>query len=319
MRCATNSIGLLRRRGVSDGGACLMAGPPLDGAGAVWQVELRGVAAGDGCDVGLDVDGPDWLGWAGGVRQSVADRPGGHGAIISGPAYLGERTITVPYLVRASTTAAALDAVAMLAAAWAPADNDVTLVVRTPWGALSYQGRPDRFAASSAHAITRGVIRPVGRFLVTDPAAYALEPPVTVGLGGTTGGLAFPHGFPHGFGSAVASTVDAVNQGTWQSAPVLVFAGGSGGLAGPRAEWDGGQIAFDIAISNGWYLVVDCAARTVMLSRSADDVSAGASRAGTMVRPGSSWPVVPPGGMSYRFGGVGAGTLTVRSRSAWLL
>lgn len=295
--------------------ADLTAGDLLDGP---FQVELRGVLMqAIGCEGPLVVtqvlDGfgvPD-------TRNQDVPKPQRHGLYAS-PQFLGGRSMFVAVAAFASSIAALMAAKADLGGAWAPVDfaTDADYVIplaftladaatkyvvfgkpmRAPWGYATLAR-----TYLSAHPF---VDEALCEFLATDPLVYGLDLRSAVAtLGTITGGHGWPHGWPHGWGTATPGSASCVNIGNQAVSPRVTIAAGTDTLANPSllnlTTGQAWQIA--ITLAAGDFLVVDFAARSVLLNGTSD-------RGNLVVRPPSEWWQLQPGTNVVQFGGTGTGS-----------
>ena len=130
-----------------------------------------------------------------------------------------------------------------------------------------------------------------------------------VGLATASGGWTFPWTFDWVFGAVSSGgSISAPNAG---SAPAPWVARFDGPLTNPSIshQEQGRTLTFQIVLAAGDFLVVDSAARTVLLGGTA-------SRYSTLVTP--NWFDLTPGANTIRFGATaGSGTLTFSYRDAW--
>jgi hypothetical protein len=146
-----------------------------------------------------------------------------------------------------------------------------------------------------------------------DPLRHGVEVRTAAcGLPRPGPGVGFPLGFPVFFGDPVGGALGLANEGTAVAWPVWTI---TGPCTQPviRNDSTGQRLAFGLRLLDGETLVVDVAARTVLLGGSASRRSA--------LLPRSAWFGIPPGGMAVGFDALDpaeAGTLTVSWRDAWI-
>ncbi|MFE7509757.1 hypothetical protein ACFU8I_00725 [Streptomyces sp. NPDC057540] len=266
----------------------------VDSAGVAWRLqELQGWDSAE-------------------VRADTQQREADHGAWPS-PVYLGERPITAAGVIEAADRASLDDAMERLRSAVALTDTLLVVYESTPKqavvrrsGKLVMTYVTDRIASYS--------------LMVTapDPRRYAtvLQSDETM-LPITTGGLAPPITPPVVIVStSVSGVIDAANEGTIETRPVLVI---DGPVDSPRilAQMPDGTVRFltySQSLGDGEQLVIDTDAHSVILN---GDVS----RRRFLSTP-TGWPVIPAGsGVSFQFTAASYSSgakLTARWRSAWI-
>lgn len=115
-----------------------------------FQFELRTTLFGFGTDINLDDRVP--IRGLGVPNATTADTPYRHadGAFASDD-HSAARTLSLPFKIVKSTTAAAFAALATANTAWSPAINDLPLYFRLPsWGKVYVNGRPRGLAENLA-------------------------------------------------------------------------------------------------------------------------------------------------------------------------
>ncbi|MFG3488561.1 hypothetical protein [Streptomyces sp. NPDC047972] len=266
----------------------------VDSAGVAWRLqELQGWDSAE-------------------VRTEMQQREADHGAW-SSPVYLGERPITAAGVIEAADRTSLEDAMERLRTAVALTDTLLVVYESTPKqamvrrsGKLVMQYVTDRLASYS--------------LMVTapDPRRYAteLQSDDTL-LPVTTGGLTPPVTPPVTIVStSVSGVINAPNQGTFETRPVLVI---DGPVDSPQilAQMPDGSVRsllYSQSLGVGEQLVIDTDAHSVILN---GDVS----RRRFLSTP-TGWPVIPPAAMvAFQFtaGSYNSGAkLTARWRSAWM-
>lgn len=273
-----------------------------------WQLELNGVLLGPGTNYLLrDVD----LWAAPEVAPAETARAQAHG-MFAGRDWLRQRLVTASVaIVAQSTDAAEIVLRQALTAAWQPpSDGTPVPLVWMEDDAVKYRvvGKP-RLASPKVSPRMPAECR----FVCTDPRIYAnAESSASTGLATVSGGLTFAAAAPFVFGSAGAgSTMACTNAGTFPTPWVATF---TGPLVAPGLEHVGlgMSISFPSAsLAAGETLVVDSAARTVLLNGTASRYS--------WLSSTSRWFELQAGANSVRLSGSsGAGSVTLTWRSAWL-
>lgn len=273
---------------------------------------------------GVDSAGVAWAlatfdGWdSAEVRSEYTDREADHGSWAS-PVYLGSRPITLTGTVTAPDRITLESSLEQLRTA--AALSDTTLVVYELAGAkqatVRRSGKP-LFAYVTDRIATYSVL-----VTAADPRRYSttLQSGTTM-LPSTTGGLSFPATFPVTFSATtVAGQINAVNQGTSETRPVLTI---TGPVVAPTVSAlypDGTvkQLIYSLDLASGDVLAIDTDAHTVILNGNV-------SRRRFMT-VASGWPTIPaavngtPGAVTYQFQSStynATATLTAAWRSAWM-
>lgn len=285
------------------------AGDTLDGL----RADLGDIPLG-----GVDDSGVAWSlqsmeGWDSPEHRGDAQqREGDHGAWL-GPVYLGERPITLAGTITAPDRGVLDDAMERIRAA--AALTPTLLVVqesRPKQAVVQRSGKPlvqyltDRIASYSV-MVTAG-----------DPRRYSTDlQQASTALPSTSGGLTLPYTLPYTISATtVAGQVDAYNEGTFETRPVLTI---TGPVSQPRVygQMPDGSVraircTFDLL--DGDVLVIDTDMHTAVLN--------GNVSRRRFVSASQGWPTIPAGGtVSYQFwSGTYSATalLTVRWRSAWM-
>ncbi|MFG2826119.1 phage distal tail protein [Streptomyces sp. NPDC048434] len=285
------------------------AGDTLDGLRAdLGTIPLGGV---DGSGVAWSLQSME--GWDGSEsRSEMQQREGDHGAW-QGPVYLGERPITLAGTITAPDRGVLDDAMERIRAA--AALTPTLLVVqesRPKQCVVKRSGKPliqyttDRIASYSVMVTAE------------DPRRYSTDlQQGTTALPSTTGGLTLPYTLPYTISATtVAGQVDAYNEGSIDTRPVLTI---TGPVSQPRVYGqmpDGSvrviRITFDLL--DGDVLAIDTDMHTAVLNGNV-------SRRRFVSAP-QGWPTIPDGGaVSYQFRSAvysATALLTVQWRSAWM-
>lgn len=238
--------------------------------------------------------------------------------VIPGRDLKGGKTVTLTIDVYADSDAAFNTAVANLQTAFVyPTDVELPLTFTIPGlaGGNSAQinMRPRRIALPYASGWKSGRYgQAVVELFASDGAKVsAAETTSTIGLAASSGGFSFPVTFPLVFsGGGSLGIVTVTNSGNIPSHPRFRI---DGPVTNPkiRSETAGRELEFGMSVDTGEFLVVDVAARSVLLGGTA-------SRYSTMTA--AEWFDLTPGSNEIRFTGSSAGspTLSIYSRSAWL-
>ncbi|MEV5849822.1 phage tail protein [Streptomyces sp. NPDC051985] len=266
----------------------------------------------------VDEDGVEWWvtseqGWAATppVRLTLTDRPERNGAF-DAPSYRGPRVITLEGTAIAPDRAVREAAKDRLAAVLADGSGLVPLVVTEPHRV--------RRALVRLSAETKIVDRKAGvlEFSLTmtapDPLRYSYGLNVrTCPLPSSSGGVSFPLTFPLDFGSGSSGgRLLLENAGTAPTWPVWR-------IGGPCVQpvitdtATGEELAFDLTLQDGEFLLVDTDARSVLLQGTASRRAA--------LRPGSDWFPLRPGQNPVLFRArdfASAARLTAEWRDAWI-
>lgn len=265
----------------------------------------------------VDAQGVAWTlqileGWdSPDVRAEFTEREGDHGAWAS-PVYLGARPITVGGTIIAPSQALLEQAMDQLRVA--AGLDDTTLTV---WETVAKQATVRRSGKLLMQYLTD--TRATFSVLVTaaDPRRYgATLKTGSTGLPSVTGGLTLPAAAPWTLSATtVAGQIDAANDGTFESRPVLTL---TGPVVAPQvqAQMADGSVKFlnyGQDLVSGDVLVIDTDAHTVTLNGAA-------SRRRFLTVP-SGWPTIPAGQVTsflFRSNVYNAtATLTATWRSAW--
>lgn len=268
-------------------------------------VELRGLIMGTGTVYDVQVNGTNWRSVPD-LRSNPLPRAGRHGTQ-AGQDLLGGRRFPITVQIVAATMAEALDAEGALAAAWAPSDVDLPIVITDDNGAWRMTGRP-QMADPDLEFADVGLITSECRFLATDPIRYsdtASSDSTTFPAGGV--GFTFPFTFPLAFGtSGAGGRILADNTGR---AAVPWTATITGPWTNPTITHVGlsRTLTVNVTLGAGDVLTVDSKSRSILLGGTA-------SRYSSLVQP-ASWFDLDPGVNEIRFGGAsGSGSAGL----AWL-
>lgn len=272
-------------------------------------IELRDLIMGTGTDYDVLVDGTNWRSIPD-LRANRLNRSGRNG-IQAGRDLLGGRPFQISVQIAATDMAAALDAEEELAAAWAPSDIDLPIIVTDDSGTYRMFGRPQMAAPNMDHADI-GVITSECRFLATDPIRYTdteASDSTTFPAGGV--GFTFPFTFPLAFGtSGTGGVVSADNTGR-KAVPWTATI--TGPWTNPTITHVGlsRTLTINVTLASGEVLTVDSKTRSILLNGTA-------SRYSSLVQP-ASWFDLDSGVNEIRFGGAsGTGTAGLAWRSGSL-
>lgn len=283
-------------------------GTSLDGL----QATLGAVGLGT-----VDAQGVAWIlqtleGWdSPDVRSEYTDREGDHGAWAS-PVYLGARPITLAGTIIAPSRAALESAMDQLRAAAGLSDTVLTVSETVPKQAtVRRSGRPLMQYLTDTKASYSVMVT------AADPRRYsAALQSLTTGLPSVTGGLTLPAATPWLLSATtVAGQVQGVNQGDFETRPILTI---SGPVVAPQiqAQMPDGSVrimSFSQDLASGDVLVIDTDAHTVLLN--------GTVSRRRFLTVASGWPVIPAGSAtSFLFRSTAynsTATLTATWRSAW--
>lgn len=228
--------------------------------------------------------------------------------------FAGGRRLPLKLQIRAGTKAAAKAMLQEVQAAWAPAQTDIELAFCDDLGTFRYVGRP-RLADPDESFVSIGDIDVDCRFLATSPwYEDASETSATTGrtLPGT--GFTPPVTPPFTLGAATAGVVRVSNLGT-------VDAPWTGRLDGPLVNpvltnlSTGDRLSFrangGLSLAAGEFVDLASNGTSILLAGTAD-------RRLTLSLD-SRWWAIPPGDTDIELtADSGAGTFTVRHRSAWI-
>lgn len=278
---------------------------------ADYQAEYSGLLMGPGTSYELDDFGglddlPD-------ARTSDVPRPSDHG-LFAGTDFAAGRTVDLTVKVEAASAAAFRSALDSLINVVDIQPTELPLTFRLPGMTANRRinVRPRRRAVLPVKGLYGKIAKVALQFLATDPRVYADDETVLSTAAATSGGgrtynrvydLTYAAG---GTGGSIA----ALNAGTFPTRPILKI---TGPATTPRIEnvEANAFLTFNLTLAAGEFLVVDLAARTVLLGGTASRYSS--------LAIGSSWWELPPGTSTIRFSSADSqGTLEVRYRSAWL-
>lgn len=268
---------------------------------------------------GVDSLGVAWAlqsleGWDGSeVRSQYTDREADHGAWAS-PVYLGSRPVTLAGTVTAPDRTTLEDALERLRAA--AALTDTTLVVyelTTPKQAVVRRSGKPLFAYVTDRIATYSVM-----VTAADPRRYATTlQSGTTGLPTTSGGLSFAATFPITFSATtVSGQINAVNNGTFETRPVLTITGPvtAPSVAALYSDGTVKQLIYSLDLQTGDVLTIDTDAHSVILNGNV-------SRRRFMTVSGG-WPTIPASSsVNYQFQSPtynATAMLTATWRSAWM-
>lgn len=275
-----------------------------------FQFSFNGASWGDGTL--LDLVSVRGLGLPE-LRSADVPRAGAHGAFWS-RSWANGRTITMEIEALASTAAVLESVWGPLRAALVPAAGLRVL----EWGLPGQVGRRmaaecrrAEFVVDEAFSLGAGTL--LVEFYAPDPRQYASTlKTLSAGLPTVSGGLSFPASAPFVFGSAGSGgSIAATNDGTIEAPYVAVF---TGPLVAPTLTHTGQARTLSLSgasLAAGETLVLDSAARTVLLNGSASRFSWLSSL--------SQWFTLEPGANALQFNAAsGSGSCQVAFRDAWL-
>lgn len=267
----------------------------------------------------VDSNGVAWAlqsfdGWDGSeVRSEYTDREADHGSWAS-PAYLGSRPITLAGTVTAPDRTSLESALEQLRTAAALVDTTLVVYELTgPKQAVVRRSGKPLFAYVTDRIATYSVLVTAG-----DPRRYSTTLQTgTTGLPTTSGGLTFPVTFPITWSATtVSGQINAVNQGSMDTRPVLTVAGPVVAPTVSALYPDGTvrQLIYSLDLQSGDVLTVDTDAHTVILNGTV-------SRRRFMTVSGG-WPTIPANSqVIYQFQSStynATAMLTATWRSAWM-
>lgn len=274
---------------------------------APWQIEMNGLLMGATTDYVVRAFDP----WAMPVvRTSDSQFAGQHG-VRPGADWLGERAVAVSILIRPSTDAVEQAARRTLAGAWRPITSQARV------GLWWMEDDGNKYVLFGKPRATGSTVAPTlpteARFLATDPRIYSASlKTLSAGLPTVSGGLSFPASAPFVFGSAGSGgSIAATNDGTIEAPYVAVF---TGPLVAPTLTHTGQARTLSLSgasLAAGETLVLDSAARTVLLN--------GSSSRFSWLSSLSQWFTLEPGANALQFNAAsGSGSCQVAFRDAWL-
>jgi hypothetical protein len=237
--------------------------------------------------------------------------------VIPGRDLKGGKTIVLTVNVVADDDAEFNTAVMALQAAFAyPADTELPLTFTLPGmadeTAVQINARPRRMAIPYQTGWQTGrYVQAVVELFASDGAKYsASESSTTIGLAAVVGGFVFPVVFPLVFGGGTLGIATVTNAGNIPTAPRFRI---DGPVTNPeiRSETAEREIALDLDVAGGDYLIIDTATRSVLLNGTASRYSS---------LTAAEWFDLQPGANEIRFTGTSAATptATITYRSAWL-
>lgn len=263
----------------------------------------------------VDADGVHWHcatldGWEGpDVRQTLTEREADHGAY-AGPVYLQERVVTLAGKAVCPDYASTYSAIEQIKAA-----ADLGDTVLTVYEGVARQATVRRSGKVLAQRLTDRVVDWSIQVTAADPRLYAVTATTTtLRLPSVSGGLTFPITFPLVFSATVVvGDAAVVNEGSFETRPVITFAGP---VSQPQITVTGpdgtaSMLTYGDDIAAGDTLVLDCDAHTVLYNGTAN-------RRALLV---GSWPTLPPGQslLTFRAGADSpTATCTITYRSAWM-
>ena len=271
-----------------------------------FQLELNGLLMGPGTVfVTRELDlwsAPD-------VRAGETTRAQQHG-LFPGLDWLGGRTVAASFYVTGATDPIEVANRQALAAAWNMPTSGVSQLAWQEDDGVKYClfGKPRLASPRVEPRIPTDC-----RFLATDPRIYANTPSTaSTALATSGGGFVVPAVVPWSGGSGGSgSTMSCTNAGTIPTGWVATF---TGPLVGPALTHVNSGKVINLAggsLAAGETLVVDSAARTVLLNGTASRYS--------WLTATSQWFDLAPGANAVNLTGAsGAGTVQLAWRSAWL-
>ncbi|MFJ8603385.1 phage distal tail protein [Streptomyces shenzhenensis] len=266
----------------------------------------------------VDADGVAWRlqsldGWdSPDSRSEFTDREGDHGAWAS-PVYLSSRPITLAGTIVAPSQALLERAMERLRAA-----AGLTDTVLTVWETVPKQATVRRSGKPLMQYVTDTTATYSVMVTAADPRRYGttLQAGSTL-LPSTTGGLAPPLTPPlTSTAVTVQGQITAFNEGTFETAPVLIV---DGPVTAPQilVQMPDASVVFlnySESLGEGEQLVIDTDAHSVILNGNA-------SRRRFLTLP-TGWPKIPAEAVvTFQFRSSSTNStaqLTVRWRSAWL-
>jgi hypothetical protein len=264
----------------------------VDAAGVAWHLtEMQGW------------DSPD-------QRAEYTPREADHGAWAA-PVYLSQRPITLAGKIETSGLAALDSAMDQLIAACALTDTTLTVYETTP-----KQATVRRSGSPLLRPITDRIAEYSLLVTAADPRRYSTTLlSQSTALPSVTGGLTLPVTLPVTISATtVAGSITLTNSGSMATRPTLTIAGP---VTTPTivAALPGGsvtQIAYGATLQAGDVLVIDSAARTVVLNGTAS----------RRLYFSGTWPEIPAGSsVTYSWSSPvydPSALLTGTCRSAWL-
>jgi len=243
-------------------------------------------------------------------RETIRDHEGTDGGFIDAEFETG-RDLSIEGTAYASVTTSEtyFDS---LKGNYAPVTSPIPLVLKAPGVAervIFVKPRGVKYDWDTARRIGASPVQ----FLMyaEDPRIYDnLLNNIVIPFGGSaTTGYAFSYGFNLSFGATVPPNGQfIINSGNRPTPALLTI---TGPVVDPRItnDTDGKVLPFSITLLGGDTLVIDLAARTVVLNGTTN-------RRSSMLS--SDWFLFRAGSTFIRFGGAsGSGTLTVSYRNAW--
>lgn len=278
---------------------------------ADYQAEYSGLLMGPATPYELDDfagldDLPD-------SRTSDTARPSDHG-LFPGTDFAAGRVVDLTVKVEAANAAAFRTALDALINVTDLQPAELPLTFRLPGMSANRRinVRPRRRAVMPVNGLYSKITKVALQFFATDPRVYADDETVlTTGAATSGGGRTYNRVYPLTYAAGgTGGSIAALNAGTFPTRPVLKITGPS---TNPKIEnvEANASLTFNLTLAAGEFLVVDLAARTVLLGGTA-------SRYSSIVL-GSAWWELPPGTSTIRFSSADSqGTLELRYRSAWL-
>lgn len=242
----------------------------------------------------------------------------GRDGIRDGTDRLGARTVTVATAIHSPSEAAFYTAVAAFKAAFMPLrTGTLPLTFRldgiAEGNVARLNCRPRALSLPMISDYWNGVAEASVQLVANDPKLYSdLLNSQTTTLPSAGGGRTYPRTYPRIYGAvATGGSIFATNEGTWATDVLFRI---DGPATNPRIEnvTTGQTIELDYVLDVGEFMLVDTAARSVLLGGTASRYSS--------LTDTSEWFDLQPGLNQINFRAVTAtaATLTAAWRSAWL-
>lgn len=273
-----------------------------------FQGSFGGLTFGPGTDI--QVVEWDGLRELPGIRSGDQARPRGDGSF-AGLNYLGERVITLKLSVTVTQTPFET-VIANLASVFQSTSSPSALqpfFFMLPGWTTPRQvtARPTKASIPVDLEYNFHKASPLVELTCPDPLIYDVQPQTALtGLPAPSAGLTFPVAFPVTFGASAGGSLAVTNTGNYPTAPVFTI---TGPCTNPSITLSsGGSMSFNLTLSSSDTLVVDMAARTVLLN--------GVSRANTIVS-GSSWFAFPVGAATVFVGSRDSAAVAAQFKVTW--
>ena len=277
------------------------------------SVATTGLLLGAGTD--YIVHSWDGLGLPG-VRTNDRPKPYVHGAFL-GPEFVDGRNVIIDVSLRGDSDTDAMSMLDALIAAWyfdatglTAYDTSSYLTVKLPGQSIRrLYGRPRR-GKIDIDRLLQGHPSASLEWWAGDPRWYSDDlHSQGMSLGSATTGRSYPRSYDFGYGgTATSGAASIVNAGNFITQPTLRLDGPLTNVTLTN-ETTGESLVITYTLGSGEYLLVDFAAKTVLLNGTASRYYA---KSGT-------WWALRPGSNSIRFAASsGSGTATLSWRDAWL-